>query len=479
MTKPTTHYPPTSLHVVIVGAGFGGLTAAIECHFKGHKVTVLERSPKWRQLGDILSLGPNAGQILSRYSPEHIAAKMEPICMNNDRFRIHTLKGELLIEQVVPPVEGKPMYNGHRAELHRVLYDYAVALGIPVRMGSKVVSYEEDAEQAWVVLESGEVVKGNIVVAADGLRSKAKKVVLESHGIDAGSGERGVTGTWKERSTGYAVYRAWYDAEKCGIGKDPLTAFLMKRDTHVGWLGRDVHFLAASLKGGKEISWVATHPTTIQDLDTEDDGEDWMNPIPAKVEEAVKLFEGWDPVCAAIVSKTPSLIDFPLMTRLPLPTFISRIGHICLLGDSAHPFLPTSIQGASQAMEDGVVLATCLSLSYFSPHHKNFSAGQRCTIAVQAYQKMRYERVKAAQKTGEEVMKNWHKTEEREWEAAKEQPKSVQLPRDEWLLGHDAETWCHDVWEEVLEELSGGKPVRRERLAAGPESTEVKGVNYG
>jgi thioredoxin reductase len=49
-------YPPTGLEVIVVGAGFGGLTAAIECARKGHKVQVLERTPQWTQLGDIISL---------------------------------------------------------------------------------------------------------------------------------------------------------------------------------------------------------------------------------------------------------------------------------------------------------------------------------------------------------------------------------------------------------------------------------------
>lgn len=49
-------YPPTGLEVIVIGAGFGGLTAAIECARKGHKVQILERSPKWSQLGDIISI---------------------------------------------------------------------------------------------------------------------------------------------------------------------------------------------------------------------------------------------------------------------------------------------------------------------------------------------------------------------------------------------------------------------------------------
>ena len=127
-------------------------------------------------------------------------------------------------------------------------------------------------------------------------------------------------------------------------------------------------------------------------------------------------------------------------------------------------------------MEDGVVLATCLSLSYFSSHHKRLSVGAKASIAVRAYEKMRYERVKSAQRIGVEVMKNWHRKNEEEWGEVREQPRKLELPRNEWLLGHDAESWCRGVWEEVWEELDGGLEVRRERLAAGPESTEVMGI---
>lgn len=56
-----------------------------------------------------------------------------------------------------------------------------------------------------------------------------------------------------------------------------------------------------------------------------------------------------------IVSKTPEemLVDWKLVYRDPLPTWVSPKARILLLGDSAHPFLPTSAQGATQALEDG------------------------------------------------------------------------------------------------------------------------------
>lgn len=68
METPIANYPPTGIHVIIVGAGFGGLTAAIECHLKGHKVTILERSIEWRQLGDIISLGMLKSLYILRYN---------------------------------------------------------------------------------------------------------------------------------------------------------------------------------------------------------------------------------------------------------------------------------------------------------------------------------------------------------------------------------------------------------------------------
>lgn len=62
-----------------------------------------------------------------------------------------------------------------------------------------------------------------------------------------------------------------------------------------------------------------------------------------------------------------------------------------MLGDSAHPFLPTSAQGATQAMEDGVTIAICLR-----------EAGKNnVQAATRAFQDIRYDRVKAVQKTGE------------------------------------------------------------------------------
>ena len=134
---------------------------------------------------------------------------------------------------------------------------------------------------------------------------------------------------------------------------DPRTKqFCENGDTFNGWIGPDVHFLFSTIKNGSDCCWVLTH------RDEADIDESWS--LPGKLEDVYKVLEGWDPICKAIVEKTPSLVDWKLVYRDPLPTWVSKGGRIALLGDSAHPFLPTSAQGATQALEDGVTLAITL-----------------------------------------------------------------------------------------------------------------------
>jgi len=80
------------------------------------------------------------------------------------------------------PMFGGHRYIGHRALIHDIIFRHAVSLGINIRMGQEVVDYWEDDENqmAGVVLRSGETIQGDLVVAADGIKSRARKYVLVS-----------------------------------------------------------------------------------------------------------------------------------------------------------------------------------------------------------------------------------------------------------------------------------------------------------
>ncbi|CRG90486.1 hypothetical protein PISL3812_07530 [Talaromyces islandicus] len=413
----------TGIKVVIVGAGFGGLTAAIECHRQGHKVEIYESFPELKVLGDIISFGPNAGRIYRRWSNGKIADQMRSLSIDlrNYGFRIHKYDtGEIVTTQKTPePDSETPVFNGHRGELHSIVFNYAKdELHIPIHLGHRVTQYWEDEDQAEIILDDGTKISADVVIGADGVRSKARELVLGYYD--------------KPKSSGYAVYRAWFP--NTDMIRDPRTKeFCENGDTFNGWIGPDVHFLFSTIKNGSDCCWVLTH------RDEADIDESWS--FPGKLEDVYKVLEGWDPICKAIVEKTPSLVDWKLVYRDPLPRWVSDKGRITLLGDSAHPFLPTSAQGATQAMEDGVVIAVCL---------KRAQSKDRIPAAVRVYQDIRYERVRLVQKTGETTRDMWHKA---DWAKVKEDPDSIHLPREDWIFQFDAEKNANEVFDEVVQKF--------------------------
>ena len=119
-----------------------------------------------------------------------------------------------------PPNPEAPVFNGHRGEFHRIVFNYARDdLGIPIHLGSRIEKYFETETEAGIILDSGEEVTADVVIGADGVRSKARELVLGY--VD------------KPKSSGYAVFRAWFTNEE--MMKDPETRrFCENGDTFNG-----------------------------------------------------------------------------------------------------------------------------------------------------------------------------------------------------------------------------------------------------
>jgi 2-polyprenyl-6-methoxyphenol hydroxylase-like FAD-dependent oxidoreductase len=185
--------------------------------------------------------------------------------------------------------------------------------------------------------------------------------------------------------------------------------------------------------------------------DDGDIGESWQQP--GNLEDVHKLVEGWSPDIVAAVHKMKDCLDWKICYRDPLPTWVSRSGKVALIGDSAHPHLPTSAQGASQATEDGAVLALCLTL-----------AGKgNVPLATRTYEKLRYDRVRQAQKTGEDLRDRWHNAlkqlnnneePDQEMLLMKVLFCTSQLTSNAWLYPHDAELDTKERWAEVSAQVA-------------------------
>lgn len=174
--------------------------------------------------------------------------------------------------------------------------------------------------------------------------------------------------------------------------------------------------------------------------DDADVEESWS--APGDIEDAIKTVEGWAPIVHTIIRATPPdrVVDWKLVFRDPLPTYTSPKSRIALIGDAAHPFLPTSIQGASQAMEDGVTAAVCLELA----------GKDKVAEALQVYENIRYERVHAVQQTGVTNRDNWHKA---DFKQVKANPESIKLPRHAWILNFDAQEHAYKVFDDTLKSV--------------------------
>ncbi|KAK0665304.1 hypothetical protein QBC41DRAFT_283273 [Cercophora samala] len=414
----------TPLSIIIVGAGFAGLTAAIECHRKGFtNLLLLEKSPSLAPLGDIISFGQNSSRIFNNWG--NLRDQLDPIIHKAEEVHFHDASGRYVTTQSFKEEHRAwgPRINGHRGEIHSLVYHHALSLGIPIRLGISVTKYFETPSHAGVETSSGETFTADLVLAAEGVRSKARTLILGSEDL-------------LTLPSGYAVFRSWFPTPP-SLYTSPLTSHLVsKGDTHHAWIGTDVHFLAASIKSGREISWVCTH------VDASDIAESWQ--LPGSKAAALAVLEGWDPAVRELVGATPEgrLVDYKLVFRDPLPTFVSPEGRTLLVGDAAHPFLPTSIQGASQAMEDGVVLAVCLD--------RIKGDRSRLREAVGVWEGLRYERVHRIQRTGVTTREQWHKA---DWDVIWKEPEVLHLKREGWILDFDSEKDAEERYDSVKEGL--------------------------
>jgi len=119
---------------------------------------------------------------------------------------------------------GAPYWQVFRPDYHTILLDAAIAAGAKLRAGCTVSSY--DPPKGAVVLDSGEVVRGDLVVAADGVKSIARKAIgqqVEPH------------------ETGDTCFRAVIPGET--LLADPELASLVSTPSFEQWLGPDHHII--------------------------------------------------------------------------------------------------------------------------------------------------------------------------------------------------------------------------------------------
>ncbi|MBK0326798.1 FAD-dependent monooxygenase [Rhodobacteraceae bacterium F11138] len=370
--------------IQVIGAGIGGVAAAIALAQRGARVRILEQAEAVTEVGAGLQISANGMVVLRALGvvdPEPAGAT------RSQGTEIRDFASGRLVMHMPAPQAG-PTWYFHRADLLGLLLERARALGVEIELGQAVAGYGADGAGCVLTMADGTQRRQAVVVAADGGRSVARAWV---------------DGAGQAQFSHQVAWRALVPGQPGALSRAVLT------------MGPGQHVVTYPLRGGALTNIVAVEERG------DWTAEGWRQQgDPAELRTRFGAFGG---AVGDVLRRVETAHIWALYLR-PVARSWSRDG-VVLLGDAAHPTLPFMAQGACLALEDAWVLADRLAAQGMG--------------GLQSYEAIRRPRAAAVVNAAAGNARKFHLRGAARWAAqtALRLGGARLAPRYDWIYGHD------------------------------------------
>ena len=309
--------------VAIIGAGPGGMAAALSVHQAGHDVVLFERYPQARPAGNILNLWPAPIKALGLLG------------VNTDDFgapcrtEFRNAHGHRRVLVKLPADIVRDYGGGFIGLLRPELYERLLAALPPgiLQVNHTVERVEQDESGVRLHLADGRIHEADVVIGADGIDSLVRRTLW---------------GDSPKREHNLHIFGG-YTFDETVVAPPGLCILSHNRTTQGSWT-------AIRNKGRDGFQWWVL---TAHDADEEFSGD-----LHAA---ATALGGGFaDPLPQLIAATDPAHVQrWMIRDRKPLKQWSK--GRATLIGDAAHPTSPYAAYGAGMATEDGYFIGRRLA----------------------------------------------------------------------------------------------------------------------
>ena len=308
-----------SNHIIIIGAGIGGMTTALCLRHFGIKASLYERSSQITTAGAGIQLSPNAHRVLSYIGLTDKIAAVSRRCKGVKIFDYKSDSQMALLDYL--NFKSNDLFSFcHRADLVSILYEACKKQEIPVHFNKKF----EKITDGKAFFSDGETLLADLIIGADGLHSNARKIVFG------------------EVKAFFTKQIAWRAIVPNSINQCDFAHVILAPKRHI---------VSYPIRDGRQLNLVLIK----EQNDWQPDG--WRHlEDPSVVKENFKDFSG---KTAKIIDSIEDVYKWGLF-RYPLRKNWYK-DRVVLIGDAAHPTLPFLAQGAAMAIEDSFVLASKFS----------------------------------------------------------------------------------------------------------------------